>query len=161
MSEFPSFSRMPGSDGASAADFEPNVVSGLRLAGAVLLVTAVLEWLSGTAARYMYASVIVNALLGIQLLRLQHAWKLWALIRAWIGVVLSLIAWAGSASAPLLWMPLGAGALYCLALILVLTGVPSTRALLAGRVMFAASVVLYIAGWWLIRKAVEAAVAAS
>jgi hypothetical protein len=149
MSDFPSFARMPGSDSAVGSDdFEPTVISGLRTSGIILLITAAVDLLSGFAAASLYAGAIVNSILGVQLLRLKHSWKLWALIRAFVGIAGALVA-AVLAASSLVWIAAAATLAYCGALILLLMGVPSPRAILGGRLLFAVSVGLSLVTWWM------------
>jgi hypothetical protein len=148
MAEFPTVARMPGGySDLDADDFEPGVVKGLRTAGLVLLVFAGLEvavWAFGARPSF---TVIVDVFLGVQLLRLRHSWKLWALVRSWVGLALAGLAMLASFADGLsTTIGLGAGAqvAYSGSVILLLTGVPSPRALLIGRICFVLAVVLYL-----------------
>jgi hypothetical protein len=140
-------SRMPGGYSDSAADFDPAVLQGLKAAGVVHLVFAVLQlavWAVGATPSF---TVIVDVILGVQLLRLRHSWKLWALIRAWVTMVLatfSLLAFVASGFSVLLGVAAAVQLTYAGSVILLLTGVPSSRALLVGRVGSVVAVILFL-----------------
>ena len=160
MADFPTIARMPGGySDPNAADFEPGVVKGLRTAGLMLLVFAGLQiavWVLGAAPSI---AVIIDVFLGVQLLRLRHSWKLWALVRAWAGLafaVLSLVAVELSVPTGL---GVGAQVAYSGSLILLLTGVPSERAVLRGRVGFVLATILFVAFvlWTVLQRAAASA----
>lgn len=152
MQDFPTISRMPGADAALDAEaFEPGEVAGMRSAGWILVATAALGVI-GWALRPgspPFASAI-DLFLGVQLLRLRHNWRAWALVRAWIGIVVAVVIIAAAATAPggvsAAALGLGLGA-YAGSLLLLLFGVPTLKRVIAGRILFAVSVVMSILGF--------------
>lgn len=87
MQEFPSFSRMPGAGGVLEVEaFEPGEIAGMRSAAWILIATALLGlvgWLMTPGMPPLTSAI--DLFLGIQLLRLGHNWRAWAVVRAWIG----------------------------------------------------------------------------
>jgi hypothetical protein len=144
----PEISRIPSGYAAATADsFEPTVVQGMRAAGVVLLVSAGLSLIAAAVGGAAGGLSIVDIVLGVQLLRLRHSWKLWALIRAWGGVaLLTLIVLANLSVLGLSAVPvLGATWASAAAIILFLTGVPTKQRIVMGWVSIALSVLVTIA----------------
>jgi hypothetical protein len=153
---------MPGGYSDLDADaFEPSVVKGLRAAGLALLVFAGIQvalWLFGGL---LSLSILVDAFLGVQLFRLRHSWKLWALVRAWGGILLAVVGFATSRVdlVVLVGLQVGAQLAYCVALILFLTGTPSSGRLLTGRASVILALVLLVAAvFWATTHPVTAAI---
>ena len=147
MNQFTYGSRMPGSDSAFAADdFEPGEIAGMRSAGWILLVSAALTLLDAIviAPSPAVLSFFIDVFLGVQLLRLRHSWRAWALLRAGVGLLFGVLVLLGGLVAPSAGASLlGLGQLcYCGSLWLLLFGTPTSKRILAGRVAFGASVVL-------------------
>jgi hypothetical protein len=151
MEDFPTLSRMPGSDNAFGAEaFEPGEIAGMRSAGVILLATAalgLLGWVVQPGSPPLAA--MVDIFLGVQLLRLRHNWRAWALVRAWIGIalgaVLGMAGVFGSGGPAAATLGLGQIA-YAGSLLLLLFGAPTMRRVLVGRVVFGLSIVLTTAG---------------
>jgi hypothetical protein len=151
MTDFPTLARMPGSEDAfGAEDFDPAEIAGMRSAGVILLATAtlgLLVWIIKPTG--LPVTGIVDIFLGVQLLKLRHSWRAWALVRAWVGIALgagvALIGVFGSGGAAGTIVGLGQIA-YAASLLLLLFGVPTMRRVLAGRVVFGLSIVLTTAG---------------
>lgn len=155
MADSPTFSRMPGSDDLPEA-FDVHEVAGMRTAGWILLATAAVTLLSWAVVRTALPSpaILIDAFLGAQLLRRRHSWRAWALLRSGLGLLISGLAiWnglsAGSAALGLTVSGVGQMA-YCLALLLLLLGVPTARRIVLGRITFGIAVVLILLGGALI-----------
>ncbi len=150
MDDFPMASRMPGSEGAlSAEEFDPGEIAGMRSAGVILLATAalgLLVWMVRPTVAPV--AVIVDGFLGVQLLRLRHSWRAWALVRAWIGLGLgTVIALVGAFGSGLGAAVLGLSQVaYAGSLLLLIFGVPTMKRVRAGHLLFALSILLTIAG---------------
>ena len=150
MDDYPKFSRMPGSDvGLTEADFDPGEVSGMRSAGIVFLVSAVtgVAWwlLAGTG---LPLGIIGQLFLGVQMLRLRHNWRSWAMLGAGLGVLLgagisvNLVVSQNRTLA-------GASAAFSViaintSVLLFLVGNPSKGRVLGGRILFGIAVLLSI-----------------
>jgi hypothetical protein len=136
-------------------------ISGMRTAGWILLVTAAINLLASlfTGIVTTLAGAVVDVLLGVQLLRLQHSWRAWVVVRAGIGAVLGVfICVSGLMQAGnTLTVIFGSGQIvYCASLVLLVFGTPTARRVQLGRVVFAVSVILLFAGGFLAAQAVDA-----
>jgi hypothetical protein len=150
MDDYPKFSRMPGSDvGQAEADFDRGEVIGMRSAGIAFLLSAVIglaAWL--VAHTGLSPAIVVQLFLGVQMLRLQHSWRSWAMLGAAVGVLLG----AGMSANHLVsqnGMPAGVisglGVMFWnTSVLLFLVGNPSTSRVLGGRVLFGVALVLSI-----------------
>jgi hypothetical protein len=154
---------MPGSDSAIAADdFDPGEVAGMRAAGWILLATAVLAaagWLLGGTRAPLTA--IVDVVLGVQLLRLRHSWRAWAMLRAIVAIVIALVVVASSLATQSATTGMAVMFAAQLAdagsLLLVLYGRPTVKRVRAGWAAFAVSLVLSVAGGMLVNREVTRA----
>jgi hypothetical protein len=160
----PTLTRMPGSDSVFSEDaYDPAEIAGMRSAAWILLATAgltITALLFGSKS--LPISALVDGFLGVQLLRLRHSWRSWAMFRAWIGIVLGLfIAVGGLAGpAPLAGLALGVGQVtYSASLLLLLFGIPTMKRVILGRIVFGVSLVFMIAGIVIAAVTVPAAVA--
>ena len=152
MHDFPSFSRTYGATSVLDAEaFEPGEIGGMRSAAWILIATGVLAFLVWAAAPSgPPVAGLVDLFLGVQLLRLRHTWRAWAMLRAWIGLAIAVItcasAFAGSGAAAATVALSGLGqATYVGSLLLLLFGVPTMKRVHAGRIAFGISVVFTIA----------------
>ena len=130
--------------------FDPGEIAGMRSAGWILVVTAalgVLGWLLRPSNPPLTS--VVDLFLGVQLLRLRHNWRAWAMVRAWLGLAFAVGVGFASITRPggavVLVLSLSQAA-YAASLLVLLFGVPTMRRVIAGRVVFAASVVLLVVG---------------
>lgn len=134
--------------------FKPSIYTegesaGMLAAGKVSLATAAITLLGWLIARdELPISAAVDLFLGIKLMKLEHRWRFWATLRAWAGLLLSVIALGvllatGGTSFVLL---VAGGAMYCGALLLFLVGSPTMARIRMGRWVFGAAVGLMIAG---------------
>ncbi len=150
MEDFPTISRMPGAAGVLETEiFDPAEIAGMRAAGWILAGTAavsLLGWLVAPSALVLLS--LADLFLGVQLLRLRHTWRGWAMLRAWggvaIGLALSISAIVNAAVGGLV-LGVGQGA-YSASLLLLLFGVPSMRRVTFGKITFAVSIILIIVG---------------
>ena len=146
---------MPGAGGVLDVEaFEPGEIAGMRSAAWILVATAALGALAWVATRTSppFTSAI-DLFLGIQLLRLRHNWRAWAMLRAWIGlaiaaaICISSIAGSAGAATAAAGVVLGLGqGTYAGSLLLLLFGVPSMQRVTLGRIVFAVSILLTIVG---------------
>ena len=102
--------------------------------------------------------VVVDIFLGTQLLRLRHSWRAWAMVRAALGVVIGAfgivigflalgVGGIPGRPAPLPRLMVVAGVTaYCASLLLLLYSRPTLRRVRLGQLVFAASVLLVVAG---------------
>ena len=58
-------------------------------AAVVLLTTAGLQVVLALFGAPLSFTIVIDIFLGVQLLRAHHSWKLWALVRAWVGIALA------------------------------------------------------------------------
>jgi hypothetical protein len=136
------------SDVVGVSDFDAGEVAGMRSAAWILLATAGLNALAWALQRSGFPPValLVDVFLGVQLLHLKHNWRAWALVRAGFGAAIGLLLTLGALTAgPIVLVGLGQLA-YCGSLFLLLFGHPSSKRVLAGRLVFGLSAVLTIAG---------------
>src|SRR5215208_4459620 len=166
MADFPTLSRMPGSDSALGADdFDPGEVAGMRTAGWILVASAAIELLTWLMNRNAFGiiGVAADVVLGIQLLRLRHSWRAWTMLRAALGVGVGALIVVGGliGSNPTAIVAVGIGQIaYCGSLFLLLYSRPTPRRVLLGRIVFAVSMVLLFTGGVLVamrRPAVQPA----
>ena len=153
MQDFPSFSRTPGVTGVLDMEaFEPGEVGGMRSAAWILIATGVLGVLMWAAAPSGPPVVgLVELFLGVQLLRLRHTWRAWAMLRAWIGLAIAAVvcasafAGSGAAAAAVALSGLGQATYAGIASTMLLFGVPTMKRVNAGRIVFCLSIVFTIA----------------
>lgn len=148
---FPTFSRIPGAeDVLDAGAFDAGEIAGMRSAGWILVASAglgALGWLFRPGNPPIASAI--DLFLGVQLLRLRHNWRAWAMFRAWIGTAIAVVLCAaalfgrGGAAAAALAL---AEAAYAASLLLLLFGTPSLKRVILGRIVFAASAVLMLLG---------------
>ena len=125
----------------------------MRSAAWILLATAGINLLAWVVRRNGIPplGILVDVFLGVQLLELRHGWRVWALVRAGVGAALGLVLTLGgffASTGPVVTSTIGVGQLaYCSSLFLLLFGRPSSKRVLAGRLVFALSVVLTVAGF--------------
>jgi hypothetical protein len=157
MSDYPRLSRIAGGwvDLPEAA-FDAGEVTGMRTAGIILLSMAtanVAAWLIANVG--VPLEILIDVFLGVQLFRLRHSWRSWALVRAWIGIVLGCVIVAAQFVIETGTSAIGLAGLGQLAfsssLLLLLHGRPSASRVLLGRVVFACSLVPIGASVMLVR----------
>jgi len=146
-------SQLSEHDVITGSDFDAGEISGMRSAAWILLVTFALNVLVWALQRGGFPPVasLVDLFLGVQLLRLKHNWRAWALVRAGLGAAFALfIVLSGlfaSSAVGLGTSILGAGQLaYCGSLFLLLFGSPSMSRVYAGRALFGLAFVLTLVG---------------
>lgn len=152
--------RLPGSDSALAADeFDPGEVAGMRSAALILLVTAgVTVALWAVTRQGLPIAAAIDVFLGVQLLRLRHSWRAWAMLRAGVGLVVggfALLAALFGGLSPALALVVFGNIAYCGSLLLLLFGSPTRPRVLAGRATFGIAVVLFVAAFVLLVAGAE------
>ncbi len=134
--------------------FDPGEVAGMRSAGIILLLGAaltILAWAFRPAG--LPVTVLIDIFLGIQLLRLKHSWRAWAMLRSALGGLFALVGVGGSilGGAPAVVVMAGTSSIaYCVAVLLLLAGTPTTTRVRVGQGTFALAVILMVAAMVLI-----------
>jgi len=140
-------------DVAGVSEFDAGEIAGMRSAAWILLATAGINLLAWLVRRNGIPplGILVDVFLGVQLLKLRHGWRAWALVRAGVGAAIGLVLTVGgffASTGPVVTSTIGVGQLaYCSSLFLLLFGHPSSERVRAGRLVFALSVVLTVAGF--------------
>ena len=128
--------------------FDPGEVAGMRSAGVILLLGAavtILAWASRPVG--VPVSILIDVFLGVQLLRLKHSWRAWAMLRAALGGLLAIVGVGGLilGAAPASAVLAGTGSIaYCAAILLLLVGAPTSVRVRVGQAVFALAVVLMV-----------------
>jgi hypothetical protein len=123
--------------------------AGMLAAGRVSLAAAAITLLGWLIAREgLPVSAAIDLFLGVKLMKLEHRWRFWATLRAWAGLLLSVIALGvllvtGGTSFVFL---VAGSAMYCGAMLLFLVGSPTMARIRMGRWVFGAAVGLMVAG---------------
>jgi hypothetical protein len=136
----------PKSVAARAVALDPRVRAGMRTAGMFLLCTAAIQIVVIVFGLTPAITLPVDIVIGIQLLLERPIWRPWALIRGWAGLPLAIMFVLSAGWSPAVALGVGVYLGDLVALALLLTGTPSARRLLLGRLAAILAAAVLLAG---------------